>query len=60
MCEPDEPVVPEQIDDDHATTPPRAADQRLRPFRIGADNPLLVLPDERRDDVPPPDDGAAT
>lgn len=33
-----------------ADAAPRAAGPVLRTFRTGADLPLLVLPDERRDD----------
>jgi len=60
MHETDDAVAPEHSDEQHTTTVRRAADQRLRTFRIGADNPLLVLPDERRDDPLTFDDGADT
>jgi hypothetical protein len=48
--EPDEP---------HANTARGATDSRLRTFRTGADQPFLVLSDERRDDPSPVDDGDA-
>lgn len=60
MHETDHAPVPEQTDEQHTKTVRRAADQRLRTFRTGADRPFLVLPDERRGDPPTRDDDAGT